>query len=210
MNTAPPFDETTHFGGASGLPDVPQHLLKFPVEIKTFGILHWVIAFCGFICFVGGSTVIIFFSTLANQTPPGIPPEDRESIQSVAIFAESIAWIMWIQLACCSILTILLCIAGFGLLKARDYGRRMSQYYAVASIITKVVIGALSVIYIGPELQRMIERMESLAKEKGINTAGGDMGLLNTSINTLLFCVYPVLVLIFLHRKAVKDCLRGR
>ncbi len=210
MHTPPPFHEPTLFDGGSELADVPEHLLKHPAEIKLFGILHWVVAFCGFICFVGGSAVIIFFATLANQIPPGVSAEDREVIQRVTNFAASVSWIMWIQLVGCCVLTFLLCIAGFGLLKARDYGRRLSLYYAVASIVTKIVIGALSVIYIGPELQRMIEGMKTLAQEKGLNTTGGEMSLLNTIINTLLFCVYPIAVLIFLNRKTVKDCLRGR
>jgi hypothetical protein len=210
MNTPPPFAEPTHFGDGSDLPEVPEHLLKFPAEIKTFGILHWVVAFFGFICFAGGSTVIIFFSYLVNQIPPQIPPEEREVFLRIASFAESIAWIMWIQLASSCLLTLLLCVAGFGLLKARAYGRTLSLFYAALSIFTKIYLAALAIIYIAPELQKFTASLQELVQEKDQSPMGEEMGLLNTVINTLLFCVYPILVLIFMNRKQVRDCLRGR
>jgi fumarate reductase subunit D len=208
--TTPPFDSARYTGEITDMPDLPEHLIKHPGEIKTFGILHWIVAFFGFVLFGGGSLLFINLGFLIQQALPQMPAEERETMLKIAHFAGEVAWIMWIQLACCCVLTILLCIAGFGLLQARDYGRRISLYYAGASILTKIVLSVLFFIYMGSATQRLTDSIQGFVSEEEARAMSGGMSLLNTIINTLMVCIYPVLVICLLNRKKVKDCLRGR
>ncbi len=101
------------------------------------------------------------------------------------------------QLVLSLILSGVLIAGGFGLLKFRPWGRKMSNFYAVSSLILLLVGLGINIVYtIIPALSAA---NDPNARPEEIGGAVG--GIIGGVFGGCIGAIYPICLLIFLNRK---------
>jgi hypothetical protein len=115
----------------------------------------------------------------------------------------------YVSLAFSMILSVLLIIAGIGLLKGRESGRVMSLRYAWASLVTKAITFAFTIAVVMPATKRMTDTLyQGLPGNMG-NTMGSFMQY--SQLITILFtCIYPIIVLVVMKGEKIKQYMAAR
>ncbi len=105
-------------------------------------------------------------------------------------------------------LGLMLLIAGIGLLKRRGWGQKLSIIWAVLRIVAGVVMVVVT-FGAGAELQEAVAQITS-DKPGAIDQRGLGSGLqgIGSVFSVIMVSIYPVVVIVFLNKKVVKDFLR--
>lgn len=115
-----------------------------------------------------------------------------------------------INLGITMVLVVLVIIAGIKLLRTTKDSVKMSNIYAVASILGKIANGILVFIYMVPAQRKMMEQqLGEMGGQipSGMKT-GMDMAMTGGAFIGIIFtCIYPILALILLNRRSVKEWL---
>ena len=93
------------------------------------------------------------------------------------------------------IFNIILIVSGIGLLKRRNWGRTLSNVYAVIAIIQAIGTLVLNLVFL-PEAMAEMPGAENNPGQAIGNIVGGVVAL-----------IYPILLLIFLNKPEVKSAL---
>jgi hypothetical protein len=162
-----------------------------PTSVTVFGILNLVFAglgLCG-LCF--SLIPLLAMDAIPNQ-PPNPVIELMKENQAYFTFT-------MVQTALGFDATVVLGVAGFGLLNMRPWGRQLSIVYGVYAIVSGIVgIIASWIWLIGP----LMERGDMAGPEKAgamFGAFGGCLGL-----------IYPILLLIFMMRSNVVQAFRDQ
>jgi hypothetical protein len=131
----------------------------------------------------------------------------------------------FLQMGTGVILSVILLVAGIGLIRLAPWGRTISIAWAGLQILQLVVLTAASILYVQPiareNQEKMLTKME--AEAKGPNAAPGaaesvkmaramsSPAIANASIIGYLVCgsIYPVVVLILLNNRGARAALLG-
>jgi len=179
-----------------------------PPQVKVLGILHLV--FGG----IGGVWVLIAVAMkgvtesmyAAQEKAGGVQAEQArisraltESMQSLTYFGYGVS----------SLLTVLLVLAGLGLLKRRRSGLTWSNAYAWSAITLRLLTIVLFIVYALPKMNTMIEHLTAGGKSDPtfVSIMKGSM-IGGVVVGPLFYCIYPVLVLILLNRDSVRKALQ--
>lgn len=178
----------------SATPGQPVMAVAKPVSLTVFGIINLVFGILG-ICGIAGSGVQMF--VLRNQ--PGIENPIFEIMQQNSIyFAFMIA-----SLGLGSIATILLIIAGVGLLNGKPYGRSCSIFYAGYAIVSGIIGIGMNFVFL---VQPMLENINDMAD--GPEKAGAIGGAIGGTLGGACGLIYPIILLIFMLRAPVINYMR--
>ncbi|MBL8816679.1 MAG: hypothetical protein JNL58_11665 [Planctomyces sp.] len=173
----------------------PLRQLSRPTSATVFGALNIAMGVLG-ICGVGGGFVQLMIPPNMLQ-PPGSPPNPvvtvMENNPGLKIFQIATLTISLIT-------TVMLIIAGLGLLNDKRYGRTLSIYYSLISIIM-LIIGTIGtyVLLVQPLLE-MASQMPA-GPEKVAATFGAVAGIVGSCFGA----VYPIFLLVFMMRKSIVD-----
>lgn len=178
-----------------------------PAQIKVLGILHLVFAGLGALLLLGTLMIQRFNENVwASQTQAGGDQAIQAEISKEMV--ESMQGYTWLQHAGSAVLTVLLIVAGTGLLKRRRSGLVWSNAYAWSALALRISGVGYFLAVIVPKLDQIIERTTAgkavdstiLLVTKASMVGGGVVG-------SLAYCIYPVLVLILLNRESVRRSL---
>jgi len=174
-----------------------------PAILQVFGILHLLAGGYGLLTGLWGVYMTIAGNPFSNMIPAG-PARDAQEKMTQAIQP-----MVNINLGITLILVVLVLTAGIKLLRSRKDAVKVSNFYAIASLAGKVVGGVLVFIYVVPAQRQMIQ--DQLGSVDGVSSSvktGMDVAMAFGAIGGILFtCIYPVLALILLNRRPVKDWL---
>jgi hypothetical protein len=181
------------------LPPMPP-----PPVVKTFGILHLVLAGFGLIFSIWGllSSKVL---SMVQRTNPGDPTvvvqrKYLEELWPVTVMGS----IFYLGLAA------LLLVAGLKLVREKADGVMWSNRYAWTSITTKAISLVVAVAYVLPLSNRMMG--DIVDKTKGMPAGPAafltsfmkSLNSISTVLGPVISCLYPLLALYFLSRPAVK------
>lgn len=192
--------------------DVPDVMLREPGAIKTFGVLHLVIAGYGILMGVISLVSTIFFQGLSKSltTPRGAAgPSGADQEMAMMNYMNDLKVYTYVSLAFTFLLAVLLIIAGIGLLKGRESGRVMSLRYAWASLVTKAITFAITIAVVMPATKRMTDTLYQGLPGKMGDTMGSFMQY--SQLVTILFtCIYPIIVLVVMKGEKIKEYMAAR
>jgi hypothetical protein len=165
--------------------------MKKPTAITVFGVLNLVFGVLG-ACGVVFSLVSLFMAT------PGTNPV-------YDVMRSSVVLVYWTYASSLigGVLTLVLCIAGIGLLMDKAWGRLASLAYGGATILFGLLGILMNAIFLFPA---MLELADSSRPEVAGGVIGGVVGGVAGSCIGL---VYPVLLIVFMTRKPVVEYLAG-
>jgi hypothetical protein len=188
-------------------PPAPPIPVVPPAQIKVLGILHLVFAGFGLLMLLGNLAIQLFNEKVwASQAQVGGDQAFQAEVSRKMV--ESLQGYSWLQYAGSAVLTVLLVVAGIGLLKRRRSGLVWSNAYAWSALTLRISSVAYFLAVIVPKLDQIIERTTAgkatdstiLLVTKASMIGGG-------VVSSLASCIYPVLVLILLNRESVRRSL---
>lgn len=194
------------------LPQPPEQiapeLMRPPGQIKVFAIIHLVLAIYGFCTGIFGILSSMFFGKIMNMTQMGGNAAPAE-LQKMNDMMESLKPYNIMHAAFTLILAVMLLLAALSLLKNRDKGRKQSNYYAWTSILFKVIYLAVNILVIIPVTKAMT--MSDMPHVSGQMATGLDlMVTIMPVISILITFIYPIVALVMLNTREVRNFLAGR
>lgn len=169
----------------------PPAVKDKPTSVTVFGILNLAFALMG-LCGLGASVAMFFI-----PVDPNIPNPAIEIMQSNAAYRSYMIG----SIAMGFVSTIVLAVAGVGLLTWRKYGRTASIFYGWFAILSMIVGTIVNWIFIfGP----MVEQAQ---KANGPEMAGAIGGAIGGSIGSCVALIYPAILLFFMSRPNIKNAL---
>lgn len=188
-----PYASPTPFGEPGS--DRPQ-TAGVPVAGTIFGVLNIVFGLFG-ICGTAVSSLMFFMPidpAMARQNPVLKLMEDSPFYR---IFNQG-ALIVGL------IATLVLILAGVGLLMQRPFGRQLSIGYGVYGVVAVILGAIVNVMFVFPAL---LENYQALPP--GPEKAGAIGGIIGGVIGLVIGLIYPVLVLIFMYTPKIKAAYRA-
>ena len=169
-----------------------------PAVATVFGILNLVfgiIGVCSSVVVVGGFTFV--FNVLDAKTRAQMQLD-----QSMQQFSDPAFYGLFVmQMVLGTILSVVIIISGIGLLKFKNWGRKLSNFYAVAYLILLVVGVAINVIFtVIPAINEA--NLPGASPDKIGGAVGGAVG----GVFSVCFgVIYPICLLVFLNRRQFVD-----
>jgi heme/copper-type cytochrome/quinol oxidase subunit 2 len=155
----------------------------------VFGILNCIFGALGVfgICFgIIGLALVPF---LANQ--PNAPQMDFPMMEG------NMKILMIISIAISAVLTVVLLVAGYGLLKYREYGRKLSIYYGAITIVTTILQTIATLVLAANTMQNKDLTDEQQASQFISMVSGGVGGCVGL--------IYPIVLLVFMYHRSCRE-----
>lgn len=169
-----------------------------PAAIVVFGILNLVFGTLG-VCGTAASSAMLFIDIPRN---PAIPNPALDLIQSNATYRLFVQVMMTLG----TIFAVVLVVAGIGLLLSKTWGRTLSIVYGWYAILG-IIIGMIAHwVFL---MQPLLVDMWQVDGNSGPNTAAF-VGIFGGLVGGCLGLIYPVVLLVFMYRPALRDALAGR
>ena len=171
-----------------------------PVTATVFGILNLVFGILG-ICgiFSGIVGVAIMSSEIFDA--------EMKSKMNLQQFEDPLFFgLLCMQMFMSGILSVVVIISGIGLLKFKSWGRKLANFYAVATLILLVVGTTISVIF--TVIPAVNEANNPGASPEKVSAAIG--GVAGGVFGLCFGIIYPICVLIFLNRRNFVNQITGR
>lgn len=169
-----------------------------PAAIVVFGILNLVFGTLG-VCGTAASSAMLFIDIPRN---PAIPNPALDLIQSNATYRLFVQVMMTLG----TIFAVVLVVAGIGLLLSKAWGRTLSIVYGWYAILG-IIIGMIAHwVFL---MQPLLVDMWQADGNSGPNTAAF-VGIFGGLVGGCLGLIYPVILLVFMYRPALRDALAGR
>lgn len=187
------------FGDISASSQQPAAPLMKPTSVTVFGILHLIFGAFS-LCGIGFSLLIFVVPDLFQQ--PGMAQNPALDLMNNN---DGYRVFLAVSLVVGLVATVILLIAGLGLLNGKPFGRRLSIVYGWYGVVSTVAGCAANFYWsFGPTLE-MIQNLP-----EGPEKFGATFGLVAGLIGSALGLVYPVLLLVFMNRTIVIDYFRER
>jgi len=191
-----PYEVSSSGVSAAPSPDLPP-ALPTPVP-KVFGIIH--------ICYAVLGAVISFFGLVAMVAMKVLAEKGGEEFKGMRPIIDAyggMANYMYVDVALKLILAVMLLVAGIGLLKRKVWSIKLSVAWAVSQMLVAggMLFWGLSV---ASEFQEKLGGAQSVDQEQFQQVSQG----VGNVMGIIIILVYPVLTLIFLTKKNVRDAMR--
>jgi hypothetical protein len=212
METPSPYQSPQSHMSPQPPPGLPDVMVREPGAIKTFGVIHLIMAGYGIIMGLFSLLSTLFFQNFSKSfaTPSGTSgPSSTEQEMAMTNYMSDLQFYTYISIAFTFVLAAMLIIAGIGLLKAREKGRVMSIRYAWTSIATKVVALIYTIVVVMPATKRMTDTMYQ-GMPGGMSNTMGSIMQYSQIFGILITLAYPILVLVMMKGEKVKAYLAGR
>lgn len=168
-------------------PVIPQR----PASLTVFGILNLIFGVIGL--FGAAMSFKLYYTPLEGQT--GIM---ADLLRADPFYASC----MRVIIVPATLFVIAQTISGIGLLKARESARRVAIFCGIYGIISGIVVGYLSYYHVMPFT---IEQTLKTIKEPAIAETTRVIARGASTVGLLAGLIYPVLTLVFLGKKSVRD-----
>lgn len=180
--------------------------MQRPTSLTVFGILNIVFAllgFCGIAVTLAGPVIQKAAEKAAADAGQQANEDPGQKIQKAIAANQDLQLLGQIQAGLGGIASIVLLIAGIGLLKMQPFGRTLSIGYAIYDILSKIVFMVINLILMMPVFETVQqEAPEAAGALGGLVMGGSACGLIFTLI-------YPIVLLIFMMRSKVRDAIAG-
>lgn len=181
---------------ASSPPAPVQPPTGRPASLIVFGILDLVFGVLG-ICGTAASSAMVFVKLPRD---PSMPNPVLDLIESDATYR----LVLQATLLLGTVASLVLIVAGIGLLLSRSWGRTLSIAYGWYAIV-----GAIFGVFINWFF--LVQPLLAKAKEAGgAAEAGAIGGAIGGLAGGCLGLIFPIVLLVFMYRPAVRDALAGR
>ena len=193
-------------------PSMFDTMVPEPGAIRSFGVIHLVIAGLGVLQVLYTLASILFIDKIATMMSRGVPSKPGagpDPGQLMIAMMDKLAVFTYLSVAVSVILIAMLTIAGFGLLKSRESGRVMSVRYAWTSIITKIMALIYTVLVVIP----VTKEMNAASYQGGPPGMEGVMDVMTQVmqvVGVLMTFTYPIVVLFVMNGRKVKDYLAAK
>lgn len=167
-----------------------------PASLIVFGILNILFGVLG-LCGTAGSSAM-FFMDLPRD--PAIPNPMLDLIASNPTFR----LFMQVTVVLGGLASLVLLVAGVGLLLTKAWGRTLSVGYAWYAIVAGIVGLLVNWVYV---MQPMLAAMKGAEGPAAFGAIGGLVGGL---IGGLVSLAYPIVLLAFMNRTALRAALAPR
>ena len=179
-----------------------------PGRIKVFGIIHTLFGVLGVINVVGALGWLVFHEQIMGFTNAGGPPELMAAQEK---FHGDLAPHSWISLVISFIVSLLILRAGIALLKRRRSAVRVSNTYAVASLLAKVVGALLFFVMVMPVANGALDTVlgEGIPEpDVEAILAGARIAMVvGGVVFPLIGAIYPLCSILMLNNPPVKEFL---
>jgi hypothetical protein len=191
-------------------PDLAVGNVREPGAIKTFGVLHLVIAGVGCLTLLIKIMAAVYNDTL-SKFQADVTGESTELHEIQMAYMNEMLPFTWLSIAFSLILTVMLVLAGIQLLKIRDKGRILSVRYAWMSLVTKALILIGTIFIVMPATSRMSEKIvEGVPVVAALNDTMSALMPAVQIFSILITCIYPVVVLVMMNNATIKSYLKNR
>jgi hypothetical protein len=167
-----------------------------PASLIVFGILNILFGVLG-LCGTAGSSAM-FFVQLPRD--PAIPNPMLDLLDSNPTFR----LFMQVTIVLGGLASLVLLAAGIGLLLTKAWGRTLSVGYAWYAIVAAIIGTVVNWVYL---IQPLMAAMKDVEGPAAMGVVGGAVGGL---LGGLFSLVYPVVLLVFMNRSAVRAALAPR
>lgn len=180
--------------------------MQRPTSVTVFGILNIVFALLGF-CAIAVSLAGPVIQKAAEQAAADAGQQANEDpgqkLQKAIAANQGLQLLGQIQAGLGGIASIVLLIAGIGLLKMQPFGRTLSIGYAIYDILSKIVFLVINLILMMPVFETV--------QQEAPGAAGALGGLLmgSAACGLIFTLIYPIVLLIFMMRSKVRDAIAG-
>jgi hypothetical protein len=196
---------------------------KRPGAVTAVAVLHFVFGgldLAGALC---GLAFGILFVAMIGSMPPPPPgqPDMKEMLQIMDRNAPTAKWYFVGLMVEAILVGIIMITAGIGLLKMKFWGRNLTIFYAILSILWTLSSTAYLVAVLNPEMQKAGKELEKWSEEAQKKQPAGARGApppafggmgggsptanaISTIIQQAIYLAYPVAVLIIMMLKSVR------
>ena len=169
--------------------------MQRPAALTVFGILNLVFAGLGL---VGSLFSMVMFRTMQDPNVPNPVFEVMMENPAYATFS-NVALVLGL------VASIVLGVAGIGLLQVKPWGRHLSIGYGVYCIVMAVVGMVANYVFLfGPVMERLAEL------PPGPEKAGVTVGLVGGVCGGCVGLIYPIILLIFMYRANVIAAMKAQ
>lgn len=165
--------------------------MQRPSSITTFGILNLAFAAAG----IGGilSTLRMFSADSSATANPVI-----ELLLRNPVYAS------WMELSIIpgAVACIVLLAAGVGLLKFREWGRKLSIGYAVYGIVSCITGMVVNLLYLIPPT------LQEASQKQGPESTVMVVVAFGVTLTSVISLIYPIILLVFMMRPWMKAAFR--
>lgn len=167
-----------------------------PASLIVFGILNILFGVLG-LCGTAASSAM-FFMTLPRD--PAMPNPMLDLLDSNPTFR----LFMQVTIVLGGVASLVLLVAGIGLLLTKAWGRTLSVGYAWYAIVSAIVGTIVQWIYV---VQPMLAAVKGAEGPAAMGAMGGVVGGL---LGGLFALAYPIVLLVFMNRAVVRAALAPR
>jgi hypothetical protein len=187
-----------------------------PTAVLVIAILHFVFGGLGLICglcagaqVAGGSGMFAAPGAQGQQQQQMQEQMERQIEQRIPYYKPY----QYGNTAADILLSVLMLIAGVGLLQMQAWGRYLSLFYAVLSIAIKIFTVAWSYLVLIPAMKEVMRNVflppGMPARDRDAFLLGMDLTFTLAPLMQLAFMIYPVVVLFLLNSASVVAAFRG-
>lgn len=167
-----------------------------PASLIVFGILNILFGVLG-LCGTAGSSAMFLVEMPRDPALPNPMLELLDSNPSYRLFLQ-------VSIALGGLASLALLAAGIGLLLAKAWGRTLSVGYAWYAIVAAIVGMVVNWVYV---LQPMLAAVKA---DPGPAAAGALGGAVGGMVGGLFGLAYPIVLLVFMNRAALREALARR
>jgi hypothetical protein len=197
---------------------------KRPTPVTVIAILHFIFGGMGLVGLLCAGLGIGFLAMMFSNLPPPKPGEPDPK-QVFTIMDRSIIYYYIYAGVEGLIMSTIMVVAGFGLLKMRYWGRSLSLFYAIASILLTLAGTAYAIAVVDPAVakwQEDLQKWEQDAQQKqrkanpnappppapafgGMGSSNATTNMVSTAVGAVIALAYPIAVLIVMMLKSVRQ-----
>ena len=177
-------------------PDLPP---AAPTQVpKVFGIIHLCYAVLGALVSFAGVAVMFGMKMMVDNLG-----DEMKEVKPLLDAYQGMEVYIYSDVAVKLLMAVILFIAGVGLLKRKPWAIKLSVFWSIARIMAAIgmMIWGLSVSAGFQERLGTVQDAQQEQIQQLSQGVGNIMGI-------VMICIYPIVSLIFLSKKNVKDALR--
>ena len=168
---------------------------------KVFGVIHICYAVLAIFSVVLSLGLLILFRTFFESLQV-----EMKELESIMNAMDGFIGHFYIGIIVQAVFAIMLLVAGIGLLKRKLWAQKLSIFWAVTRVIALIVVPIFSA-SASSELYDEINKAGEVSGQEmeGFVTMSQGIGLI---MGVITYSIYPVLTIIFLMKRNVKNSLR--
>lgn len=194
-----PYEVSRSGMSAVSVPELPPELIpEVPTSLpKVFGVIHICYAALGGIVSLMGVAGMYMLRFLAEKGG-----DEFKEIQPLASAYDGMSIYMIVDAGIKVLFAVMLLAAGIGLLKRRAWSIKLSNFWSVSRIVTAVgmMMWGLAVM---SGFQDQLQAGQN-AQQQQIQQISQNVG---NVLGIVMVCIYPIVSLVFLSKKRVKDAM---